>query len=119
MAIIALDISWKQGDVPLNPGGIVNRPANYGNLGSFAKWRRRFLSGVSPVSPNPHNPTYNVLAPGAFHMTRQGNPGGLAQSVSNVQGVVEFTPAAPSANNATNTANAALSANAAATKGLL
>lgn len=121
MAIIALGVSWRQGDTPLNPGGIVTRPANYGNLGSFAKWGRRFLVGVAPYSPDPRLPGGNELAPGSWGVVAPSNPGQLDQSVANVRGVVSFTPAGPSANIATADASAAAASNqnTAATKALL
>ena len=119
MAIIALDVGWQQGESNLQPGFVTRVAANYGNRGSQARWNRRFLTGVAPVSPDPHNPTFNRLAPGAWNVVHPSNPGQLDQSVVNAQAVLQFTPAGPSMNSATAAVVAAQQSQAAATKAIL
>ena len=120
MALIALGVSWQQGESNLQPGFVTRVAANYSNLGSRAKWNRRRLTAVAPFSPDPHNPTFNKLAPGAWNVVHPSNPGQLDQSVVNAQGVIRFTPAGPSMNLATEAAVASQqSTQAAATKALL
>jgi hypothetical protein len=119
MALVTLAISWKQGDQPLNPGGTVTIPANYANLGSYAKWNRRYLTGIAPYSPDPRLPAYNSVAPVAWNNRSSNAIGQLDQSVANVNGIVNFAPASPSGNLATDAAAAAQTSNANATKTLL
>lgn len=96
MALVALNTSWELGDSSLSPGFVVNVPANYGNLGSYARWNRRLLSAMAPFSPGNHNPTWTPCGPAPWHAVSQPNIGAMSNATANTSADVAFSAAGPS-----------------------
>ncbi len=99
MAIVALAIGWQEGESAQNPGQVVSIPANYGNLGSEARWRDRakgWRRGWTPYAPDPRLLQYNELSAPAFHRIPTANVGALSTNNANVKAPVVFSPAGQS-----------------------
>lgn len=73
MSMVALKNRWRggqgTGESGMSPGAVVNVGANFGTLGSAPFWGKRTYTAQNrtPFTPNPHNPTYNLLGPATWH----------------------------------------------------
>jgi len=127
MALLALNNGVPfSGRQPLEfQGGNVSLPANYGNLGSYAKWRDHaegWRSVWTPYAPDPTLLQFNVAGPAPWHQKSNQSVGAQQAQPANVTQPVSFTPAPESNNTVAKSKSSTVSAaggNSAATRTLL